>query len=56
MEFCKIKGVTEERRKALGIDLIGGRMNSIELSVEFLSAPPPDQLLEEFKATFEQAA
>lgn len=48
MEFCMIRGVTEERRKALGVDLTGGRGNAVAIATEYLKAPKLDELLADF--------
>lgn len=48
MEFCKMKGISEHRRREVGVNLTGGRTNSVEICERILGAPSFDQLLAEF--------
>ena len=48
IEVSSIKGISEERRKAFGVNLTGGRVNSVQLATEYFNAPTLDQLLKEF--------
>ena len=46
MEFCRIQGKTNEDRRVFGVNLTGGRVNSVELSQLIFDAPPLDAMLE----------
>lgn len=48
MEFSKMRGISELNRRAVGVNLTGGRINSIEISQKILSMPSMDSLLEDF--------
>jgi len=51
MEFCIMKGITEEHRREVGVNLTAARTNAVEICEKILGAPSLDQLLEGFKAT-----
>jgi len=46
MEFCHIKGKTDEDRRVFGVNLTGGRVNAVELSQIIFDAPSLDAMLE----------
>lgn len=51
MEFSQMKGITEEHRREVGVNLTGGRVNAVEICQKILGAPSLDRLLGEFKAS-----
>lgn len=51
MEFSKMKGIPEEYRRELGVNLTAGRGNAVEIARKILRAPTLDELLEDFQAT-----
>lgn len=46
-----MKGITEEHRREVGVNLTAARTNAVEICEKILGAPSLDQLLEGFKAT-----
>ena len=48
MEFSRMEGINEHDRREVGVNLTGGRVNSIEICEKILKAPTLDQLLDEF--------
>lgn len=43
-----MKGISEHRRREVGVNLTGGRTNAVEICERILSAPSFDRLLAEF--------
>ena len=50
MEFCQIQGITEAIRRELGVNLTGGRVNSVEIAQKVLGAPAFDTMLDAYLA------
>ena len=48
-EFSRMEGISEMRRKALGVNLTGGKVNALPILQEYLGAPSLDTLLAAFK-------
>lgn len=48
MEFSKIKGISEHRRRELGVNLTGGSTNALEIMEKIHQMPPLNQILKEF--------
>lgn len=48
-ELDKIKGLSLEKRRMVGINLTGGVTNAMEICIETLKLPTPDMLLEAFR-------
>lgn len=45
-----MKGIDEERRREVGVNLTGGKTNAVEICQKILGAPSLDELLERFEA------
>lgn len=50
-ELISIEGVSEHVRRMEGLNLSGGKTNSVEFCTEMLGLPTMNQLLDEFKKT-----
>lgn len=50
MEFSRIRGVSEEYRREVGVNLNAGRTNAVEICEKILGAPALDDLLTKFEA------
>lgn len=48
-ELSRIKGITEEVQRAMGINLTAGPVNAIEIVCNIYKAPTPDELLKAFE-------
>ena len=48
-EFCRMKGVSEHHRREVGVNLTGGRVNSVEICQKILKIPSMDDMLDEFR-------
>lgn len=46
MELARIKGMTGDRQRLVGINLTGGPANAIEIMSEVLKVPGPIEMLE----------
>lgn len=51
MEFSRMEGITEHHRREVGVNLTGGRVNSVEICQKILGAPTLDELLTDFVAS-----
>lgn len=49
MEFSKIQGITEHHRREVGVNLMAGPVNAVEICEKILGAPELDTLLERFE-------
>jgi len=47
-ELCYIRGVTQEERRAIGVNLSAGHVNAVEICRTVYKAPSFDQILERF--------
>jgi hypothetical protein len=45
MEFCRMRGISEEHRREVGVNLTGGKTNAVEICQKILGAPTLDQML-----------
>lgn len=48
MEFSQIQGLSEHRRRELGVNLTGGSTNALEITEKIFGMPPVDQVLKDF--------
>lgn len=48
-EVAQIQGISEEIRRAVGINLSGGHVNAVEIVCDLYGAPTLDQLLSQFR-------
>ena len=48
-EISKIQGVSEETRRAAGVNLTAGTMNAVQICCSVLGAPTFDMLCKEFE-------
>lgn len=49
MEFSQMKGISEHRRREVGVNLTGGHVNATEICEKILGGAPLDRLLQEFQ-------
>lgn len=47
-EFCRMEGISEHRRREVGVNLTAGRTNAVEICEKILGAPTLDRLLADF--------
>ncbi|MOA62174.1 hypothetical protein D3C78_1875150 [compost metagenome] len=45
MEFSAMKGIPEEHRREVGVNLTGGRVNALEICQKIMGAPKLDAML-----------
>lgn len=48
-ELSQIQGVSDQTRRAIGVNLSGGYVNAVEIVIKAYGAPSPDTLLQDFQ-------